>query len=247
WTSTFNCPPDVVGTFMGTQKITVVIDIQPGDIDWSADSVYVDNCSGKVDTGIIDNVPKLFKDFCGYVSLSYSDQVLSNTDTCKIIRRTWLVSNTCRTGANKQEYRYDQILKMIHPNGPKLILPPNITVTYCKKPLLPDSLNGYPTVDCACDSLMITYRDDTIRTNPEICYQVNRNWSVRVRCRPIVDTVLRGTQIIIRDVNLNPADIIWPQDSFTSYSCIPNLDPSITGMPSLSKDYCGLIHFSYVD
>lgn len=247
WTSTFNCPPDVVGTFMGTQKITVVIDIQPGDIDWPADSVYVDNCGGKVDTGIIDNVPKLFKDFCGYVSISYSDQVLSNNDTCKIIRRTWLVSNTCRTGANKQEYRYDQILKVIHPNGPKLILPPNITVTDCKKPLLPDSLNGYPTVDCACDSLMITYRDDTIRTNPEICYQVNRNWSVRVRCRPIVDTVLRGTQIIIRDVNLNPADIIWPQDSFTSYSCIPNLDPSITGMPSLSKDYCGLIHFSYVD
>ncbi|HRI01249.1 MAG TPA: SdrD B-like domain-containing protein [Saprospiraceae bacterium] len=248
WRSVYNCPPDVVGTFTAIQKITVRIDIRPQDIRWPSDSVVVTNCGGKIDTSIIGNVPRLLKDFCGYATISFNDQVLSSNDTCRIVQRLWLVSNNCTSGASRQQYQFRQVLKILYPNGPKLILPPNLTVTDCRKPFLPDSLNGYPRINCqACDSLSFSYRDDTVRVNPEICYQVNRTWSVRVRCRPTIDTVLTGVQVIIRDVNLDPADIIWPRDSFTSYTCTPTTAPQFTGTPSLRKDYCGLIRFSFTD
>ncbi|MBK9270101.1 MAG: DUF11 domain-containing protein [Saprospiraceae bacterium] len=247
WRSVYNCPPDVVGTFTGTQRIFVSIDLRLQDIMWGSDSILVDDCSGKYDTGKVNQVPKLLKDFCGYVTITYVDTIKQDNDTCRLIQRTWTVNNECRTGAQAQTYRRNQIIKVLFPDGPRLILPPNITVNDCAKPLLPDSLNGYPTIECGCDSLQISYDDDTIRVNAEICFTIERTWTVGVRCRPLVDTVLTGVQIITLDVNLNPADIIWPQDSFTSYTCIPTLDPKIVGEPSLRRNYCGLVKFNFVD
>ncbi|MBK7881805.1 MAG: DUF11 domain-containing protein [Saprospiraceae bacterium] len=247
WTSVFNCPPDLVGTLMGTQRIAVSIDLKLTDIMWPADSFVVDNCTGDIDTSVVNHVPTLKKDFCGYVSITYVDSVKSNNDTCKIVQRKWTVSNTCKTGAQAQSFNFNQVIKVLFPTGPKLVLPPDLTVTDCAKPFLPDSLNGYPTVKCGCDSLTFKYTDDTIRTNPEVCYVVNRNWEVRIRCRPEVDTTIFGVQKITRDVNLNPADITWPRDSFTSFTCTPTTNPDIVGRPSLKKNYCGLVKFNFVD
>lgn len=190
WTSVFNCPPDLVGTLMGTQRIAVSIDLKLTDIMWPADSFVVDNCTGDIDTSVVNHVPTLKKDFCGYVSITYVDSVKSNNDTCKIVQRKWTVNNTCKTGAQAQSFKFNQVIKVLFPTGPKLVLPPDLTVTDCAKPFLPDSLNGYPTVKCGCDSLTFKYTDDTIRTNPEVCYVVNRNWEVRIRCRPEVDTTI---------------------------------------------------------
>jgi len=186
-------------------------------------------------------------DFCGYVSITFKDSVKKESDTCKIIQRTWIVGNECTSGANRQEYRFNQVLKVLFPYGPKLHVPADLTVTDCKKPFLPDSLNGYPTITCACDSLTFTYKDDTLRNNNEVCYVVERNWSVRVRCRPEIDTTLKGIQRITRDVNLVVGDITWPKDTFISLTCTPTLDPNITGRPTLKKDFCGLVTFTFVD
>lgn len=57
----YNCPPDVVGTFRGTQRIIVSIDLKLSDIKWPADSFVVDNCSGNIDTGRVNHVPMLLK------------------------------------------------------------------------------------------------------------------------------------------------------------------------------------------
>ena len=50
----------------------------------------------------------------------------------------------------------------------------------------------------------------------------------------------------IRD-SLNPADITWPRDSFTSFTCTPTTNPDIVGRPSLKKNYCGLVKFNLVN
>lgn len=247
WTSVYNCPPNVIGTFTGTQRIIVAVQLRAGDIMWPRDTVLVDNCSGSVDTSLIKNIPKLLRDFCGYVKITFRDSTLNTNDTCRWIRRTWTVSNDCTIGAAKQEFRRNQFLKVLYPNGPRVNFPADITVTDCRKPLLPDSLNGFPKSLCPCDSVFISFRNDTVRTNPEVCYVVNRTWSVRVRCRPIVDRTVTGVQRITVDVDLTPADIIWPQDTFKSYTCNPTLDPNITGRPSLRKNYCGLISFVFAD
>jgi uncharacterized repeat protein (TIGR01451 family) len=247
WTTTYNCPPNVVGTFTGTQRIIISIQLRANDIRWPSDSLLVDNCDGNTDPSVINSFPVLLKDFCGYVSITHSDSTLLENDTCKVIRRRWVVANECTSGAARQSFTRDQKLKVIYPNGPRVIFPPTITVTDCRKPLLPDSLNGYPISLCPCDSVTFSYTDDTTRLNPEVCYTVLRTWNVRVRCRPIVDRTITGTQTIIVDVNLNPADIIWPQDTFNSFTCNPTLDPTITGRPSLRRDYCGLITFTFAD
>jgi len=247
WTSTYNCPPDVLGTFKGTQKITFALNFKEKDIKWPVDSFVVDNCGGRIDTGFVDHKPELLVDFCGYVSITFKDSVKKESDTCKIIQRTWIVGNECTSGVNRQEYRFKQVLKVLFPYGPKLHVPADLTVTDCKKPFLPDSLNGYPTITCACDSLTFTYKDDTLRNNNEVCYVVERNWSVRVRCRPEIDTTLKGIQRITRDVNLVAGDINWPKDTFISLTCTPTLDPNITGRPTLKKDFCGLVTFTFVD
>jgi len=247
WRSVYNCPPDVVGTFTGTQRIFVSIDLRLQDIMWGNDSIRVDDCSGEYDTAKVNQVPKLLKDFCGYVTISFVDTIKLDNDTCRIVQRTWTINNACRTGGQAQTFKRNQIIKVLFPDGPRLILPPNLTINDCAKVLHPDSLNGYPRIECGCDSLQINFVNDTVRTNPEVCYTIRRIWTVHVRCRPLVDTVLVGVQTITLDVNLNPADIIWPQDSFTSFTCIPTLNPQITGTPSLSKNYCGLVKFNFVD
>lgn len=247
WTSVYNCPPDVSGTFKGIQIITVRINLLQSDIQWPKDSVLVDNCAGSVDTTLIDNTPRLLKDYCGFVSFRFSDVTVLLNDTCKIVHRTWTASNNC-TANPKQEFSFLQVLKVTNPKGPRINFPPNLTVTDCKKSLLPDSLNGYPTTKCtACDTIKFTYKDDTISGGSEACYIVERNWSARFVCKPKFDTTIFHIQRITRDVDLNPADITWPQDTFVSVTCLPTIDPKITGQPSLKKDYCGLVTFSFVD
>lgn len=247
WTSTFNCPPDVSGTFKGTQKITIRINLNPNDILWPKDTVIVTNCPGSVDTAVIDNVPRLKVDYCGYVSFTFADVTLSKNDTCKYIRRTWTANNNCTSGANKQQFNFIQILKVTNPDKPRVTIPSDLTVTDCKKPFLPDSLNGYPKALCTCDSIKVSYKDDTVFTNPEVCYVVERNWAIRFKCKPNYDSTFHYIQKITRDVDLNPADIMWPQSMFTSYTCTPTLDPKIVGEPKLTKDYCGFVTFIYVD
>ncbi|MBK9727826.1 MAG: HYR domain-containing protein [Saprospiraceae bacterium] len=248
WTSVYNCPPEVSGTFKGTQLITIRINLQLSDIVWPKDSVIVDNCPGSVDTGLINNVPKLLWDYCGYVSITYIDQTISKNDSVKIIHRTWTVGNDCSSGQFKQQFTFRQVLKVTNPDGPRVKFPADITVTDCKKPFLPDSLNGYPTVVCICDSIKVSYKDDTVTTsNLEVCFVVERNWSVRFICKPNYDSTVFYIQKITLDVNLNPSDITWPKDSFTSFTCNPTLDPKITGQPSLKKDYCGFVTFAFKD
>lgn len=248
WTSVYDCPPDVSGTFKGTQKITIKITLDQADIDWPEDTVRVDNCPGTVDTTFINHVPRLKKDYCGYVSFRYLDQTLSQTnDTCKYIRRRWTASNDCTDPPTKQEFNFDQILKVTNPDGPRVDIPDDLTVTDCHKPLLPDSLNGYPAVLCACDSVETYFKDDTIYSNPEVCFTIERNWFLRFLCLPGYDSTFVYIQKITLDVNLDPNDITWPVKNYTSYTCTPTLDPEKTGKPSLKKDYCGLITFSYID
>jgi uncharacterized repeat protein (TIGR01451 family) len=249
WTSTYNCPPEVSGTFKGTQVITIRINLNPNDIKWPSDSVVVTNCAGSVDTGLIDNIPKLMKDYCGYVSFHFTDQTILSNDTCKVIHRTWVASNDCTSGQNKQQFTFVQALKVTNPKGPRVTFPSDLTITDCKKPFLPDSLNGFPKANCtACDSIKFTFKDDTLgSTNGEVCYIVERNWSARFICKPKYDTTIFHVQKITRDVDLNPADITWPKDTFTSVTCIPTLDPKFSGQPTLKKDYCGFVTFSFKD
>ena len=248
WTSVYNCPPEVSGTFKGTQIITIRINLDPLDIIWPKDTVIVTNCPGYVDTSLINNIPKLRKDYCGYVSIKYSDQTISTNDTCKIIHRTWIVANECSSGQFRQQFSFKQVLKVTNPNGPRINFPADLTITDCKKPFLPDSLNGYPVALCTCDSIKVSYKDDTISTsNVEVCYIVERNWSVRIKCRPNYDSTIFHIQRIIRDVNLDPNDIIWPTDTITTFACNPNLNPGITGSPSLRRDYCGFVTFTFRD
>ncbi len=248
WTSVYNCPPDVSGTFRGTQIITVRINLNPNDIDWPSDSVFVDNCEGTVDTAVINHTPKLLKDYCGYIIFRFTDQTISQNDTCKFIRRTWIADNSCTAGAAKQQFSFIQILKVTNPNGPRLKFPANLTITDCDKPFLPDSLNGFPSTSCVCDSIKFSYEDDTSFTsNVEVCYIVSRVWRAEFKCDANYDTSIFHTQFLVRDVNLNPADITWPVDSFTSVSCNPTLDPKIIGEPSLKVDYCGFVHFEFTD
>jgi uncharacterized repeat protein (TIGR01451 family) len=248
WTSVYNCPPDVSGTFRGTQKITVRINLNPNDIDWPSDTVQVDNCLGSVDTALINHTPKLLKDYCGYVVFRYTDQIISQNDTCRFIRRTWVADNTCTAAPNKQQFTFIQILKVTNPQGPRIKFPANLTITDCDKPFLPDSLNGFPVALCLCDSILFSYEDDTSFTsNVEVCYIVSRVWKADFKCDANFDTAVFHTQFIVRDVNLNPADITWPVDSFTSLTCNPTLDPKIVGEPSLKVDYCGFVHFEFTD
>lgn len=248
WTSVYDCPPDVSGTFKGTQKITIKITLDQADIDWPEDTVRVDNCPGTVDTTFINHVPRLKKDYCGYVTFRYVDQTLSQAnDTCKYIRRRWTASNDCTDPPTKQEFNFDQVLKVTNPDGPRVDIPDDLTVTDCHKPLLPDSLNGYPAVLCACDSVETYFKDDTVYSNPEVCFTIERNWFIRFLCLPGYDSTFVYIQKITLDVNLDPNDINWPPKNYTSYTCTPTLDPEKTGKPSLKKDYCGLITFSYID
>lgn len=247
WTSNYHCPPEVSGTFRGTQKITIKINLNPNDINWPNDTVIVDNCPGSVDTAVINNVPSLKKNYCGYVSFRYVDQSLSKNDTCEFIRRTWIASNDCTDAPTKQEFSFIQILKVLNPDEPRVKIPDDLTITDCDLPFDPDSLNGYPMVLCVCDSISFAYKDDTIFSNPEVCYMVERNWAIRFICEPNYDSTFYYIQKITRDVDLDPNDIIWPVDSFVSYTCIPTTDPKIIGEPSLSKDYCGFVTFSFTD
>ena len=248
WASTYNCPPEVSGTFRGTQKITIRINLNPADIMWPEDTVLVNNCPGSVDTAVIGNVPKLTKDYCGYVSFRYVDQILSNQgDTCRWIRRVWTASNDCSDPPSKQEFAYNQYLKVTNPVKPRVTIPADLTITDCKKKLSPDSLNGYPKALCVCDSIRYSYKDDTIYTNPEVCFTIERNWAIRFICKPKYDSTFFYIQRITLNVDLNPNDITWPPPTFTSFTCIPTLDPKITGQPSLKKDYCGLVTFTYND
>ncbi|MBK8955017.1 MAG: HYR domain-containing protein [Saprospiraceae bacterium] len=248
WTSTYNCPPEVSGTFRGTQKITIRINLNPADIMWPSDTVIVDNCPGSVDTALINNTPKLTADYCGYVIFRYTDQILSTQgDTCRWIRRTWVASNECSDPPNKQEFSFVQILKVTNPIKPRVTIPPDITVTDCKQSLKPEMLNGLPMALCVCDSISYAYKDDTIYTNPEICFLIERNWAIRFICEPDYDSTFFYVQRIVLDVDLDPNDIIWPPPTYTSFTCIPTLDPTITGQPTLTEDYCGLVSFTFSD
>ncbi|MBK9107383.1 MAG: HYR domain-containing protein [Saprospiraceae bacterium] len=248
WTSIYNCPPEVSGTFRGTQKITIRINLNPLDIMWPNDTVIVDNCPGSVDTAVINNTPKLTKDYCGYVVFRYTDQILTTSgDTCRWIRRTWIASNECSDPPTKQEFSFIQILKVTNPIKPRVTIPPDITVTDCKQSLKPEMLNGVPKALCVCDSVSFWYKDDTIYTNPEVCFVIERNWEIRFICEPDYDSTFFYVQKITLDVDLNPNDITWPAPFFVSFTCNPTLDPSITGSPSLKKDYCGLVAFSFSD
>ncbi len=247
WRSTFNCPPDISGTFTGTQRITIKVNLQERDIRWPADSLVVNNCGGKTDTASIGGVPRLLRDFCGYVSIRFRDSIVSNVDTCRIVHRNWVVSNDCSVAPNKQEFRFRQVLKVLFPNGPRVVFPRDTVIRDCRTDLRPNSLGVFPRVLCPCDSVTHTTRDDTLRNNPEVCFVIRRTWSTQIRCRPDVDTVVRGVQLVTLDVDLNAADIIWPRDSFESVRCIPNLDPNITGRPALRREFCGFVTFTFAD
>ncbi|MBK7466042.1 MAG: hypothetical protein IPJ43_04065, partial [Saprospiraceae bacterium] len=57
WTTTYNCPPNVVGTFTGTQRIIISIQLRANDIRWPSDSLLVDNCDGNTDPSVINSFP----------------------------------------------------------------------------------------------------------------------------------------------------------------------------------------------
>ena len=242
WTVEFLCA-GANEVFNFTQNIDVTTNLQPTDIQWPSDSVVVDNCDGSIDTADIGNVPR-FCDYGGNVMVMYTTVELPSVPNTRLYLRTWNVFSKC---VSSQSYTFEQKILVINPVGTKIQFPPDITINDCKKSLHPDSINGYPHVLCGCDSLTFDYKDDTIYGNPEICYLVERNWTVHIQCRPEIDTSYVGIQTIIRDVNLNPADIIWPQDTFKSYTCVVNNNPNRTGIPQLIKDYCGLVTFSFTD
>ncbi len=229
--------------FEFAQNIDVTTNLKESDIVWPADSIGVDNCDGSIDTMDIGGVPR-FCDYGGNVMVVYSDREVPSIPNTKKYIRTWNVFSEC---VPSQSYYFEQIILVIGAVGTKVQFPADITVSDCRKPLIPDSLNGYPKALCGCDTIFNDFKDDTITNINEICYMVERNWTVHVRCRPTIDTTFRGIQRIVVDVNLDPADIIWPVDTFKSYTCQLNTSIDRTGKPSLKKDYCNLVTFSFAD
>ncbi len=242
WTVRFTCQgaSEVVNF---TQNIDVTTNLRSADIVWPSDSITVDNCDGLIDTSRIGGVPR-FCNYAGDVMLMFTDtEIPSRPNTRQFIRR-WNVFSKC---IQAQSFFFNQKILVISPVGTKITFPADITVNSCSRPFLPDSLNGFPRAACGCDSITNTFRDDTLRNNAEICYQVVRTWNVRVRCRPTIDTLFTGTQRITRDVNLDPNDIVWPVDTFRSFTCTPNSTADRTGRPSLRANYCGLVTFTFSD
>ncbi|MEO6190927.1 MAG: hypothetical protein ABIO44_11750, partial [Saprospiraceae bacterium] len=242
WTVEFLCS-STSEVFKFSQNIDVTTNLREVDINWPSDSIIVDNCDGKIDTASIGGVPR-FCEYNGFVMVMFNDiEVASLPNTRKFIR-TWNVFSKC-VGA--QSFFFEQKIIVVNPIGTKIKIPADITVNNCKTPFLPDSLNGYPTVLCGCDSITYDFKDDTIVGNPEICYLVERNWIVKIKCRPKIDTTFLGIQKITRDVNLALSDIIWPQDTFKSFTCALNNNPDRTGRPTLIRDFCGLVTFMSMD
>ncbi|NOT38156.1 MAG: hypothetical protein HOP11_12350 [Saprospiraceae bacterium] len=242
WTVEFLCAGSAeVISF--TQNIDVTTNLKASDIVWPSDSITVDNCDGSRDTSRIGGVPRVCL-YDGNVMLMFSDTEVPSRPNTRLFIRRWNVFSKC---VLSQSFFFDQKILVVNPIGTKITIPADITVNSCSRPFLPDSLNGFPIAACGCDSITNTFRDDTIRINNEICYLVNRTWNVRVRCRPTIDTVFTGIQRITRDVNLDPNDIIWPVDTFRSFSCSANSSPDRTGRPSLRTNYCGLISFTFAD
>lgn len=242
WNVEFTCS-GANEVFSFTQRIDVTTNLQPNDIQWPSDSVVVDNCTGSKDTIDIGNTPH-YCTYNGNVMAMYDDREVASLPNTRLFIRTWNVFSKC---VSSQSYFFEQKILVVDPIGTKIQFPPDITVNDCKKPLLPDSLNGYPKALCGCDSISYDYKDDTIYGNAEICYLVERNWSVHIRCRPMIDTMYIGIQRITRDVNLVLSDIIWPVDTFKSYTCQINNNSNRTGKPQLIKDYCGLVTFMSMD
>ncbi|MEP7195132.1 MAG: SdrD B-like domain-containing protein [Saprospiraceae bacterium] len=242
WVVEFTCA-NGTAPFNFIQNIDVTTNLRDIDILWPSDSVVVDNCDGSIDTADIGEVPR-FCTYAGRVMVMYSDVELPSVPNTRLFRRTWNVFSKCVIG---QSFFFEQNILVVNPIGTKIKIPADIVVNSCSTPFLPDSLNGYPTVACGCDSIIYDYKDDTIVGNPEICYLVERNWIVHIKCRPQIDTTFIGIQRITRDVNLDPNDIIWPQDTFKSFTCVLNNNPDRTGRPQLKKSYCGLVTFMFMD
>lgn len=242
WRVDFICS-GTVETIAFTQTIDVTTNLTENEIQWPEDTILVDNCIGTIDTSSIGGTPRACL-YGGNVMIMFRDEELLPGTNVRVVRRTWNVFSKC---VSAQSYFYQQIIIVRGGIGSRVRIPADITVNSCSKPFLPDSLNGFPTVQCGCDSLSFSFRDDTIRTNNEVCYVVERNWTVNVRCRPTIDTFVRGIQRITRDVNLNPNDIIWPVDTFRSFTCQINNNPNRTGRPTLRVDYCGLVTITSSD
>ncbi|NOT38157.1 MAG: T9SS type A sorting domain-containing protein [Saprospiraceae bacterium] len=226
-----------------SQIIDVTTNLKEIDIQWPEDTVLVDNCIGTIDTSSIGETPRVCL-YDGNVMIMFTDQELDPGNNVRVVRRTWNVFSKCVTS---QSYFYQQLIIVKDAIGSKIKIPADITVNSCSKPFEPDSLNGYPTVQCGCDTINFDYKDDTIFSNNEVCYIVERNWIVNVRCRPTVDTTFIGIQRITRDVNLVSSDIIWPVDTFRSFTCQVNNNPNRTGRPTLRIDYCGLVSITSSD
>ncbi|MCC6815156.1 MAG: T9SS type A sorting domain-containing protein [Saprospiraceae bacterium] len=242
WTVEFFCINDN-SSFKFKQIIDVTTNLQESDIQWPQDSVIINDCVGSIDTSVTGGSPH-FCYYKGNVVSSFRDEELPPGNNVRVVRRIWNVFSNCNP---LQSYFYNQIIIVRTGGGVGVTYPPDITVNDCRKPLLPDSLNGYPQVQCGCDSTLIAYKDDTITTIGEICYLVERNWNVRARCRPQIDTTFFGIQRIVVDINLEANDIIWPADTFKSYTCLVNTSPNRTGRPVLSSDFCNLINIVFND
>ncbi len=229
--------------FNFSQFIDVTTNLREADIQWPEDTLLIDDCVGSIDTSVIGGTPHACL-YGGNVMIMFSDEELPRGTNTRVVRRRWNVFSKC---VLTQSFFYDQIIIVRNGLGSRITIPADLTINNCRTPFLPDSLNGYPSVSCGCDTTMITYKDDTLKNNNEVCYIVERNWSVKVQCRPRLDSTFTGVQRIIRDVDLVLTDIIWPVDTFRSFTCAINTSPNRTGRPTLKSDFCNLVTITFSD
>ena len=100
--------------------------LEEGDITWGADTIEVFECTGNIDTSAINQVPTVSGEYCGEIEINFTDLDVSDPmDACKIIERTWTVTEGC---IGSPVFDSLQIIIVYNDTTPKLTCPGDVTV-----------------------------------------------------------------------------------------------------------------------